>query len=302
MSINSVYFLGLGALGAKYAASFYEYKPEIVKVIVNQKRKVRYKNEKIYVNEKEYDFDYITPEDKYNIPDYIFLVVKSSHLDQAIEDLKPFVGENTKIISLMNGISSESILAEHFGWHRVFNAVAYMDAIKIGNKVAYGSIGKIVFGHVNNEFQEELTELHQFMLDANIPNELSQEIQKAQWAKYLINVVANQLSFILEFQYKEFVSNEFVLKLMDMVADEVISVGNALGIEIGEVEINRMKSTLTKVDGEAKTSMLQDREAKRNSEVDEFSGEIIKLGKEVGVKTPCNELIYNMVKAIEKTY
>ena len=51
-----------------------------------------------------------------------------------------------------------------------------------------------------------------------------------------------------------------------------------------------------------KTSMLQDREAKRYSEVDEFSGEIIRLGKMYGVPTPYNELIYNMVKAIEKTY
>lgn len=302
MSINSVYFLGLGALGAKYAASFYDYKPEMVKVIVDSNRKLRYQAESVFVNEKEYNFDYITSGDSFITPDYIFLVVKSSHLVQAIEDLKPFVGENTKIISLMNGISSERVLADDFGWDKVINAVAYMDAVKIGNNVTYGSIGKIIFGHVENKFQNELKDLNQLMLDASIPNELSQEIQKAQWAKYLINVVANQLSFLLEFPYKEFATNEYVLNLMNLVADEVISVGNALGIEIGEVEINRMKSTLTKVDGEAKTSMFQDREAKRFSEVDEFSGEIIKLGKEVGVKTPYNELIFNMVKAIEKTY
>jgi len=48
--------------------------------------------------------------------------------------------------------------------------------------------------------------------------------------------------------------------------------------------------------------MLQDREAKRYSEVDEFAGEIISLGKQYNIPIPYNEFIYNMVKSIEETY
>ncbi len=302
MKINSIYFLGLGALGAKYAASLFDYNKDLVKVIVNEERKARYEAEKIYVNQKQYDFDYITSIQENQYPDFIFLVVKSDHLPQAIEDLKPFVGENTMILSLMNGISSERVLADTFGWDKVINAVAYMDAVKQGNQVTYASIGRIIFGQITPTRQEELTALNDLLTDANIPNELVEDIQKAQWAKYVVNVVANQLTYLLEFPYGQFRTNEYLDRMVDLIGNEVIAVANAHGVSIGQSEIDKLKKTMKIVDEGGKTSMLQDREAKRYSEVDEFSGEIIRLGKEYGIATPYNELIYNMVKAIEKTY
>ncbi len=302
MSINSIYFLGLGALGAKYASSLYNFDPKIIKIIVNNERKERYQKLGIFVNEVKYDFDYITNEEITSFPDLIILAVKSADLHQAINDLKPFVGENTLILSLMNGITSEQLLAETFGWEKVINAVAYMDAVKDGNKITYKSIGKIIFGEITSCSQQKLEELHQLLNKANIPNELSDDIQKAQWAKYIVNVVANQLTFLLEFPYGEFRTNEYLDKMVDLIGNEVIAVANAHGVLIGQAEIEKLKKTMKVVDESGKTSMLQDREAKRYSEVDEFSGEIIRLGKLYNIATPYNELIYNMVKAIEATY
>lgn len=302
MKINSIYFLGLGALGAKYAASLVDYNENLVKVIVNEERKIRYETEAICVNGKKYDFEYVTSIQNNQFPDLIFLVVKSNQLNDAINDLKPFVGENTMIVSLMNGITSERILAETFGWNRVVNAVAYMDAVKQGNHVTYGSIGRIIFGHVENKSQDILNELHQLLNDAEIPNELTLEIERAQWAKYIVNVVGNQLTYLLEFPYGQFRTNEYLNHLVDLIGKEVITVANAYGVSIGQPEIDKLKKTMKIVDENGKTSMLQDREAKRYSEVDEFSGEIISLGKQYEIETPYNELIYNMVKAIEKTY
>ncbi len=300
--MKSIYFLGLGALGAKYAASFYEYNPEIVSVIVDEERKNRYEKSQIFVNDKAYDFNYVTKIEENNYPDYIFLVVKSSHLQQAIEDMRPFVGENTMIVSLMNGISSERVLADHFGWDRVVNAVAYMDAVKVDNRVTFSSIGKIIFGKMDSINHDKLVDLHELMNVAEIPNQLSDDIQKAQWAKYLVNVVGNQLTFLLEFPYGQFRTNQHLEVLMDMISNEVLAVGNAHGVAIGQEEVDRMKSTMKIVDEFGKTSMLQDREAERYSEVNEFAGEIISLGKQYNIPTPYNEFIYNMVKSIEETY
>ena len=300
--MKSIYFLGLGALGAKYAASLVDYNPNLVKVIVNEERKKRYQQEGIFVNGNKYDFDYITEVENNEFPDFIFLVVKSAHLTQAIKDLKPFVGKHTMVISLMNGISSEPKLAEEFGWDKIINAVAYMDAVKEGNQITYSSIGKVIFGKMDEVNQEKLIELNTILNDAQIPNQLSNDIQNAQWAKYLLNVVGNQLTYLLQFPYGEFRTNQHLEKIMDLLSDEVLKVGNAHGVTIGTKEVERMKATLKVVDENGKTSMLQDREAKRNSEVDEFSGEIIRLGKSYNIPTPYNELVYNMVKAIEETY
>ena len=107
---------------------------------------------------------------------------------------------------------------------------------------------------------------------------------------------------MLQFPYGEFKTNEYLDKLSNLISDEVLQVGKAHGINIGQNDVDKMKATLKIVDENGKTSMLQDRDAKRFSEVDEFSGEIIYLGKKYGIDTPYNLFIYNMVKAIEKTY
>ena len=193
-------------------------------------------------------------------------------------------------------------MADHFGWDRVVNAVAYMDAVKVDNRVTFSSIGKIIFGKMDSINHDKLVDLHELMNVAEIPNQLSDDIQKAQWAKYLVNVVGNQLTFLLEFPYGQFRTNQHLEILMDMISNEVLAVGNAHGVAIGQEEVDRMKSTMKIVDEFGKTSMLQDREAKRYSEVDEFAGEIISLGKQYNIPTPYNEFIYNMVKSIEETY
>ena len=50
----------------------------------------------------------------------------------------------------------------------------------------------------------------------------------------------------------------------------------------------------------ARYSTLQDIDAGRHTEIDMFSGALVRMGKELGVPTPYNEYTYHMIKALEE--
>ncbi|WP_407428792.1 ketopantoate reductase family protein, partial [Arcticibacter sp.] len=144
--IQSVYFIGLGAIGAKYASKIYDFDPEMVSIIVDQKRLDRYTEEGVFVNQKRYDFKYVLAEHTVDKADLIIIGVKSYQLKQAIEDIKPFVGENTLVLSLLNGINSHDIIADEIGAEHVLYSIVYMDAVRQQNYISYKSNGIFVFG------------------------------------------------------------------------------------------------------------------------------------------------------------
>ncbi|WP_432712965.1 ketopantoate reductase family protein, partial [Pedobacter sp.] len=216
-SINSVYFIGLGAIGAKYASKIYDFNPELVKVIVNDVRLQRYTENGIYVNEKRYDFSYVTPAQSTEKADLIIVGVKSYHLDQAIEELKPFVGPNTQILSLLNGIDSVGRIAQQIGEEHVLYSIVYMDAVRRDNRVSYKSIGKFVFGEALNTIKSAKVQAVAALFDqAGIPYEIPENMELALWRKFMINIVINQVSFLVKGSYHIFQDNFHVMELMQL--------------------------------------------------------------------------------------
>ena len=118
----------------------------------------------------------------------------------------------------------------------------------------------------------------------------------------MINVSTNQLSAIVRAGYGDFLSVPELNKAMHEVMSEVISLANKKGVNITEEDAYNYEKKMITFDPVGKTSMLQDIEAKRHSEVDYFAGTVIKIGKELGVPTPWNDRIYLIIKTLEKLY
>ncbi len=302
-AIQSVYFIGLGAIGAKYASTIHDHNPDMVRVIVNQERCKRYTDEGIYVNNKRYDFNFVTATSAPSKADLIIIGVKSYQLAQAVKDIKPFLGENTLVLSLLNGINSYDIIAKEIGLKHVLYSIVYMDAVRQQNQITYKSIGKFVFGEAHNiTHSSRVQSIAALFQETGIPYEIPEDMKLGIWRKFLINIVVNQLSFIVGSPYKIFQTNPDIITLMQNIGDEVISVANAYGVPLTQADIDQMKKTMLVIDGAAKTSMLQDREAQRKSEVEIFAGELINLAEKAHIATPYNHMIYHLIKGIEQAY
>ncbi|MGN0990012.1 MAG: ketopantoate reductase family protein [Candidatus Ventricola sp.] len=143
--IKTVGLIGLGAVGALYAERMLSSGAQL-RVIVDEARRQRYEEAGVLVNGRRVDFPYATPKDAAPV-DLLMIVTKESGLRAAMETAAGFVGPDTLILSLLNGVTSEGIVAERFGGSNVLYSVAQgMDAVKEGNRLTYEHPGLIVLG------------------------------------------------------------------------------------------------------------------------------------------------------------
>ena len=148
MEIKKVSIIGLGALGILFGHHLSKrMEKKDLRIIADSDRIKKYQTDGVYCNDERCDFNYISPEEILEPADLLIFTVKFNGLQDAIKAVKNHVGENTIIISALNGISSETVIGETYGMDKVLYCVAQgMDAVKVGNKLTYANMGMLVFG------------------------------------------------------------------------------------------------------------------------------------------------------------
>jgi len=290
--IKKVLICGLGALGLTYANKLKDICE--LKILANTERVNKYKQNAPIFNNKKIELDYITPDINW-YPDLIIISTKSTGLNSALEYLKNFVHENTIIISLINGISSEEIISQTYSQARVLRSYFIgHSAIRKNDKTTQDGIGKIVFETNKN--------LENFFKENNIDYEVSNDIIYSQWIKLGVNIILNEPSAIYKCTVGELRKRDNYLELAQNLLKEVKEVAQKSGIEGLENYEKDVLDSANLISDAGETSMYQDIIAMRKTEVDIFSGEIIRLGEKYKIETPNNQKIYNDIKQIEKFF
>ncbi|MDP4159670.1 MAG: ketopantoate reductase family protein [Bacillota bacterium] len=305
MTIRTVAILGLGALGTMLATYFSNRLPnDNLRVIANQSRIINYKQNGIYCNEARYNFNYVLPENKQKPVDLLIFCVKFNQLQQAIEDARQQVGEDTIILSALNGISSEEIIGKTFGMEKMLYCVAQgMDAVKIGNKLDYKNLGMLCFGEKENSgWSEKVTAVAEFFDTLDFPYEVPNDMEHKMWGKFMLNTGVNQTVAVFSTNYGGIQVEGEPRNVMIAAMREVISLSQAVGINLGESDLMYWLEVLTKLNPLGMPSMRQDMAAGRKTEVGLFSGTTIALGKQYHVPTPVNEWLYYKVHEMEKEF
>ncbi len=89
---------------------------------------------------------------------------------------------------------------------------------------------------------------------------------------------------------------------MESAMREAMNIAKAVKVDLIEEDIRNWYSFLMQLSPEGKTSMVQDVEAKRKTEVEMFAGKVIELGERYGIQTPVNETLFRTIKEIEQQY
>lgn len=301
-SIESISVIGAGAMGAFYASKFSEMDKNCISIIAGGERYERLKEQGLIVNGKHYFLPVISPEDKVPPVDLIIVAVKNHHLPEAIQDMGNSIGKNTIILSVMNGIDSEELIGSVYGMDKILYAVAVgIDAGREGNSMTYTTQGKLFFGEATNIVLSDQIKKVQSLFDrAGIIYETPDDMIRILWWKFMINVGINQTSAVLNAPYGVFQTSQEARELMDSAMREVVAIAAAAKIHIYDEDIENWYSFLSQLSPQGKTSMLQDVEAKRKTEVEMFAGKMIELGKIYAIPTPVNQTLFRIIKVIEQ--
>lgn len=299
--IKTVSLIGLGAIGAAYGSKLHELLGDSLTVVANADRIKRYEKSGIVVDGKTYHFHYVTPEADAVPADLVIIAVKNGELQQAIQDAKKHIGPNTIIISLLNGISSEEEIYEATrNEHILYSMCVEIDAVRTGNEVRFSSIGKICYGEKEQTISDDVLAVKHLFDEAAIPYEISENIWRTLWWKFMFNVGINQTSAVLRAPYRIFQQIPSAHQWMESAMYEVVALSEKVGVHLTKEDVERFRPILNNLSPDGKTSMLQDVEAERKTEVEYFAGKVCELGKKYGVPTPVNEQLYKIIHIIEE--
>ena len=213
------------------------------------------------------------------------------------------IGEDTIIISVLNGISSEEVIAGRFGQeHLIYTVAQGMDAMKFGEKLTYSKMGLLVIGVQEEAQRSNLERVCEFFERIGLLYQTDADIRHRLWGKFMLNVGVNQTCMVFSCTYKDVWKEGRERDTMLKAMREVIAVGNAEGVKLTEADLQEYDRLIGTLAPDGMPSMAQDRIAKRYSEVEMFSGVILSYGKKHGIPTPVNAWLYEQVQKIESEY
>ncbi len=304
-TIESAAVIGAGALGLLYADRIQSSIVEKCFFIAGPERAESINKSRFFVNDSECWFKAVIPDElnggRAVKPDLIIVAVKNYSLHQILPILKAAVKDGTAVLSVLNGIDSEEIIEKELPEASVIRTVAVgMDAVKSGLKLNYTTPGKLIIGMPEHSRRTSvLSSAAEFLNTCGIATEIQDDILRSLWWKWMINIGVNQVSAVTGAKYGIFHSEREIQLLMEAAMRETVNVAIAFGVNLHEDDISGWYSILNTLGPDNKTSMLQDMEAGRRTEVDSFSGKLIELADKLGIDVPVNRTLYRIIKMKE---
>jgi 2-dehydropantoate 2-reductase len=305
MEIKKVSIIGLGALGILFGHHLSKKMPKAdLRIIADRDRINRYEKDHVYCNGERCDFTYLTPVERCEPADLLIFTVKYDGLNDAIQDVKNHVGDQTIILSALNGISSEAEIGKYYGMENILYSVAQgMDAVKVGNQLTYYHRGILCFGEQEpGLISESMKSVAAFFDKSEVPYEVDTHMLKRQWGKFMLNVGVNQTVAVYESNYGEIQQEGEARETMIAAMREVITLSEKAGSPLTKADLDYWLSVLATLSPEGKPSMAQDVEAKRHSEVELFAGTVLNMAAQYGISTPVNKELYDRIHLIESQY
>jgi 2-dehydropantoate 2-reductase len=301
--IRSVAILGAGAMGAYFAAQFSD-APHISTVVVAEgPRLEKLQQDGLVVNEKHYHIRAVDPRQAGEPVDLILVALKHHHLQAAAAHLQRLVGPETLFLSVMNGLESEEYLGSIYGMEKVLYAISVgIDAVREGNRIVYTAPGTHFFGEARNDsISPRVRRVQQAFDRAGIRWDTPVDMIRKMWWKFMVNVGVNQASAVMRARYGFFQTNPDAQALMEALMQEVVTLAEAAGVNLARQDVADWYPVLNRLSPQGKTSMLQDVEAGRKTEVEVFAGKVITLGEQYGIATPVNRAVYHIIRVLEQT-
>lgn len=290
-----VRIIGAGAVGAVVGWKLYKHAD--LAFIVDEERKERYSGG-LAVNGEVIDFRFLTPSEA-DTADFLIFAVKNFSLEDAADEASPFVGENTVILSLLNGIEAEEKLSERFGAEKVlYGFITDLSSVHDGTETTcFSGGGNIVFSEKDNTRSARVEEIAALFDEAGQRYTIPENIMHEKWWKFMLNTCFNTLSAILIADYAAISSNSDFIRAVRLEAREVQTVAKKEGVIITQDDIEEMIRRVTALQDHGKTSMLQDVLSHRETENRYFAGAVSRLGKKHSVETPISDFLSILLEA-----
>src|SRR2546428_4936252 len=231
--------------------------------------------------------------------DYGIIATKAIHTASAISQTAHIFDESSAVCSVQNGVGNEEIVAEHVKY------VIRGTTFPAGHPIAPGHVGYDIKGDTwigpfepSGTPMNKVEELAGIMTRSGMNTIAMPDARGAQWTKLIFNASTNPVGALTLLHHGAATRFEPTGQLFNDLIAEGEAVAEKLGIPLHR-DTRQLVQKSAAAPGKHKASMLQDVLAKRQTEVDFMNGAIVQWGKKVGVPTPLNKALWELIKGLE---
>jgi 2-dehydropantoate 2-reductase len=250
--------------------------------------------------------------------DVIILGVKAHGLTHLAPQLRPFIAENTTVVSTQNGIpwwyfqvgageftglpltrvDPDGVIGCSIDPRNVVGSLVYLGTEIVEPGVIRHTEGdRISLGEPDGTRSDRCRAIAAALIQAGLRCPVSTRIRNEIWVKLLGNVAFNPISALTRATLVQMARDPAVCTLVRGIMTEVEAVANKLGVTL-PISIEQRIAGAEKV-GEHKTSMLQDLEANRPMELEPVVGAVVELGERLGIDMPYTRTVYACTRLLE---
>ena len=229
--------------------------------------------------------------------DIVILSVKLWDTADAARAIAPMVGPSTGILSLQNGVVKDDILREFFPAEQVMGGVGYVASFISRPGVIHqtGTMQRVIVGEYDGRASERARFLHEALLKAGVKAELSEDVRRAIWEKYVFLVGLSATTTTMRKTLGPIRANPQARAFLLDVMREVVAVGRALGVALPADFAEQRLAFADSLPEDMTSSMHHDLQRGNRLEVPWLSGGVVDLGRKAGVPTPANRAVCDIL-------
>jgi len=235
--------------------------------------------------------------------DLVIVCVKSYDTKGAILHSKPLLDDRTQVLTLQNGIGNIEVISEVVGSDRVIGGVTNQGVtlIDVGH-IRHAGIGETVIGRMDGKIPVELRAIREVFNKVGLEMRISRDIKGLLWSKLIINVGINALTAITRLNNGRLVEFEGTRKILRDAVTEAVRIAKRKRIKLIYDDPLAKVEAVCEATAQNISSMLQDVLKKKRTEIDFINDVIVRQGQSLGIPTPVNSILVDLIKTIESTY
>ncbi len=227
--------------------------------------------------------------------DLVLFTVKTFQNRHVITSLKSLMGPETSVITLQNGVESHEQLSAVLGASNILPGAYWASSHILSPGVISEDVeARVSFGAVDDTESLRALDIRKVFRDAGIEAELSPDPLRVLWEKFVVLSALSGITSAAQTRPKELLQFPDARKMFCDAMEEALAVGLAKGVDL---PANLVRDSLNYIDGlpDFQNTMHSDYEAGRPTELDALSGAVIRLGNQIGVKTPVHGYLYSVL-------
>lgn len=229
--------------------------------------------------------------------DLALIAVKLWDTESVLEQIRPLVGPDTVLVSCQNGVLKDIYLKAVYPEHQIMGGVAYVAATieRPGVIRQTGPMQRLIIGEFDGKRSERAESFFQACRRGRIAVEISENVERDIWEKFVFLVGLSGTTTTMRSSIGPIRENPTTRAFLLDVMREVVAVGRARGVELSEDYAEIRLKLADDVASDMTSSMHHDLQRGNRLEVPWLSGGVVKLGREVGVPTPLNRSISDIL-------